>query len=443
MLYQRFISFNQHNRLFNENDKILLAVSGGIDSMSMMHLFSKVGNTCIVAHCNFQLRGSESDGDEIFVKEQAHKLGFPFFSTTFDTKEYASANKVSIQMAARELRYSWFRELCKINECAVIAVAHNRDDALETFFINLGRGTGIKGLTSIQPHNEGIIRPLLYATRKDIEKYAEAKNIPHREDSSNKSDKYLRNYLRHKIIPSFEEVFPNFRDTIAGNISKLCDISELYDHSMNQLIPKIFRRENKLSYININALLTSPAPKTILFEILSEFGFTPPIITEIYDACFAMSGKQFYSPSYKLIKDREHFILSQLDNTQPGRIYIDENTPSICYPIQIEFSVFDHPENFEIERNKNIAQIDYDKVTFPLILRKWNPGDYFTPLGMKGLKKLSDFFIDQKFSLIDKENAWLLTSGPEIIWIIGHRIDDRFKLTPSTRRIIQFNYTPR
>jgi tRNA(Ile)-lysidine synthase len=442
MLYQKFKSFNQNNRLFSDNDKILLAVSGGIDSMAMMYLFSKTGVNCLVAHCNFRLRGSESDGDEAFVKEQAQNLGLPLFCINFDTKEYAEEHKISIQMAARELRYNWFRDLCKKNQCNFIAVAHNRDDVLETFFINLGRGTGIKGLTSIQPKNEEIIRPLLFASRQDIVKYTEEKKIPFREDSSNKSDKYLRNYIRHNIIPAFEEVLPNFRNTIAEDISKLCDLSKLYDYSMNHLIPGIFKRENQLAYINISTLLTSPAPKTILFEILSEFGFTPPSISEIYDACFAIPGKQFYSASYKLIKDRDQFILTQLDTSQSGRSYIDENTPSIKNPVPLEFSVFEKNDTFEINKNRLIAQLDYNKVTFPLILRKWNTGDYFIPLGMKGLKKLSDFFIDQKLSLIDKENAWLLTSGPEIIWIVGQRIDNRYKITAATTHILQINYNP-
>jgi tRNA(Ile)-lysidine synthase len=442
-LYKSFNSFNSHNKLFSENDKILLAVSGGIDSMAMMHLFSKKGNTCIVAHCNFQLRGTESDEDMLFVEEQAQKLGFQFFSNTFDTKGYSEKNKLSIQMAARELRYNWFRELCKANHCNLIAVAHNKDDVIETFFINLGRGTGIKGLTSIQPFNDGIIRPLLFASRKDIKSYIEEEQIPYREDSSNKSDKYLRNYLRNKIIPSLEEVFPNLRDTLTGNIAKLCDLHELYHYSMNSLIPGVFRRENKLAYININALLVSPAPKTILFEILSEFGFPPPIITEIYDACFSIPGKQFYSTSFKLVKDREQFILSPLDKIQTGKIYIDEQIPVINYPVHLEFKSFDMPEDLQIVKDKNLALLDFSKVDFPIILRKWNPGDYFMPLGMNGLKKLSDFFIDRKLSLIDKENVWLLTSGPDIIWIIGQRIDERFKITQSTSRILQITYTPK
>jgi tRNA(Ile)-lysidine synthase len=298
-------------------------------------------------------------------------------------------------------------------------------------------------LTSIKPKNEEIIRPLLFASRAEIETFAGEYKIPFREDSSNKSNKYLRNYIRHKILPSFEDIFPNFRETLTENIAKLTDLANIYDYSMNLLIPEIFTRDKKLAYINIPALLANPAPRTILFEILSEFGFTPPSIAEIFDSCNSTSGKQFYSASYKLIKDRDVFIVSHLESSINGRTYIDENIPVVNSPLTLEFEVIEKTKDFEIINNRNIALLDYDKITFPIILRKWIPGDYFIPLGMKGIKKLSDFFIDQKMSLIDKENAWILTSGPDIFWIIGKRLDNRFKITPETKRILQITYIPK
>jgi tRNA(Ile)-lysidine synthase len=432
-LYRKFNYFVNHNRLFSDNHKILLAVSGGIDSMAMMHLFSRTANNCIVAHCNFQLRGAESNEDELFVEEQAGKLGFGFYTRCFDTKAYAERNKLSIQMAARELRYNWFRELCKTHNCHYVAVAHNRDDVLETFMINLGRGTGIKGLTSIKPINDDIVRPLLFASRKEIEHYIDEKQIPYREDSSNSSDKYLRNFIRHKILPLMEVAFPNIRETLSGNISKLNDLAELYDYSTDKLIPALFTKENKLAYIHIEKLLSSPAPKTLLYEILSEFGFSPQMVQEIYEACFSIPGKHFYSAGYKLVKDRDYFIISPIDTTAPVRLYIEQDTEYITQPINLKIEFFNKPSDFIIEKDPKVALLDADKVAFPIILRKWANGDYFIPLGMNGFKKLSDFFIDRKLSIIDKENTWLLT------WIIGMRIDDRFKVFPATERILKIS----
>lgn len=442
MLYRDFLSFNRHNHLFSENDKIILAVSGGIDSMTLLWLFAKTSLNCVVAHCNFSLRGEESDGDEAFVKQKAEEYGFPCFCQKFDTTGYAESNKISIQMAARELRYNWFRQLKKETQSSFIAVAHNRDDALETFFINLGRGTGIKGLISIQPKSEDIIRPLLYATRAQITAHSEKYQILFREDSSNKSDKYTRNFIRHKIIPSFEELYPAFRDTAAANIDKLNDISQLYDYSLKELIPKVFSRGKSESVINIQSLLKCPAPKTILFEILNEFGFTSPSIAEIFESCQSISGKQFFSTTHSLIKDRDTFIIVKTEKPGSEKFYIDDFNAPLTFPVQLEFLRSAKDENFEIIKDAHIAFLDFEKIEAPVILRKWQTGDYFIPLGMKGMKKVSDFFIDQKMSLVEKNNTWLLTSGKEVMWIVGSRIDNRFKVTEQTKEVLKIIYRP-
>ncbi|HEY4784801.1 MAG TPA: tRNA lysidine(34) synthetase TilS [Bacteroidales bacterium] len=419
--------------------KFLLAVSGGIDSMVMMHLFYRLKSSCAVVHCNFQLRGEESDGDEAFVREQASKLYYKAFVTRFETEEYALENHLSIQMAARELRYTWFEKLLKVHQFDFISVAHNRDDAIETFFINLARGSGIAGLTGMRPTNGNVIRPLLSASRAEIEQYANENGITFREDSSNASDKYLRNYIRHQLIPDFEEAFPHFRETMAQNLEKLNDAYSFYKQAVNDEIDKITRLNEKLLFIDIPQLLTTPASKTVLFEILKNYGFSPATVDEIFNVTRAISGKQFVSATHKLVKDRDCFIVSELENEGNIRYYVDESTKAIENPIHLTLEILDKTMDFLIEKRPTLAFLDYDKLEFPLMLRKWQPGDYFAPLGMNGMKKLSDFFIDQKLSLIDKQNTWLLLSGNHIVWVIGKRIDDRFKVTETTQRILKIS----
>jgi len=419
------------------NNKILLAVSGGIDSMVMMYLFSHLKVNCAIAHCNFQLRSNESDDDEAFVREHASKLYFKIFVTRFETEEYAIENHLSIQMAARELRYTWFEKLTKVHQFDYIAVAHTRDDAIETFFINLGRGSGIAGLTGIRPISDKVVRPLLFTSRSDIEKYSKDNQIPFREDSSNASDKYLRNYIRHNIIPGFEEVFPHFRESMAQNLDKLNDAYSLYQQALTDEVSAIIRHDGDHLHIDIQTLLKSKAPKTVLFEILKNYGFSSSTVEEIFSVTHAISGKHFTSSSHKLVKDRECFIVSKLVSDGNLRHYIEEGTVNMEHPVPLSFEIIEKTAEFTIEKDSSSAFLDYNKIEFPLILRKWQSGDYFIPLGMSGMKKLSDFFVDLKLSIIDKENAWLLTSGNRIVWIVGKRIDDRFKITENTAKILR------
>jgi tRNA(Ile)-lysidine synthase len=308
---------------------------------------------------------------------------------------------------------------------------------METFFINLGRGSGIAGLTGIRPVTGNIIRPLLFASRSDIEKFSKENNIPFREDSSNTSDKYLRNYIRHKIIPGFEEVFPHFRESMAQNLERLNDAYLLYQNQLQSITSEVVRDDGELSYIDIPKLLQTSAPKTVLFEILKNYGFSSATVEEIYLTVNAISGKQFMSATHKIVKDRDCFIISMLKDEGLERFYIEEGTSFVQEPIPLTFEILNKTTDFEIEKKPSMAFLDFDKLEFPLILRKWQSGDYFVPLGMTGLKKLSDFFIDQKLSLIEKENIWLLTSGNHIVWIVGKRIDDRFKVSPDTQKVLK------
>ena len=441
MLFQKLKSFVGEHHLFTNDDKVLLTVSGGIDSMVMMRLFHRMGMNCSVAHCNFQLRGEESDGDEAFVREKAKDLNFPVFVTRFETTEYADENQLSVQMAARELRYTWFEKLAKVHHFHWIAVAHNRDDSMETFFINLGRGSGISGLTGISAVSGNIIRPLLFASRKEIVGYAENNVVKFREDSSNLSDKYLRNYIRHQVIPEFEEVFPKFRDTLFQTIGKLSDANEIYRFAIQGLTSSMVSSIGKMVEISIPLLKEAPAPKTVLYELLKNYGFTSMVIDDIFHSINGISGKKFFSPTHVLVKDREKLIVSVNQEDEPSKYYLEKDILSIAQPIRLEFEDINRTSNFRITKDKNLAFLDYEKLSFPLILRKWQVGDYFIPLGMSGMKKISDFFVDQKLSLIDKQNTWILTSGDRIVWIVGHRIDDRFKLTDSSIRIVKVSLT--
>jgi tRNA(Ile)-lysidine synthase len=435
MLFEKFKSFINEKKLLPANNRVLLAVSGGIDSSVMMHLFYRLGIYCEVAHCNFQLRGNESDGDEAFVREIAARYEFPLFITRFETLEYASENKLSIQMAARELRYTWFRKLAQAHHIEKIAIAHNRDDAMETFFINLGRGRGSAGLTGMRTITDHIVRPLLFASRTEIEQYSRDNDINFREDSSNAEDKYMRNYIRHKILPAFEEIIPHFRDLLTRNMDRLNDAHILYRYALDHIIPSLVSEEKDILYIDIPKLELTPCPKTVLFEILKKYDFLASSIDEIYELFHASAGKQFFSNTHKLIKDRNRFIVSKITTETNTKFYIEDGTASMDFPIPLQFDMIQRPDNFAIDKDPSIAQLDYDKLSFPLILRKWQHGDYFTPLGMNGLKKISDFFIDMKLSLIEKENTWLLLSGNQIVWIIGKRIDNRFKVTDTTQKI--------
>jgi tRNA(Ile)-lysidine synthase len=340
-------------------------------------------------------------------------------------------------MAARELRYTWFEKLAKVHHFQWIAVAHNRDDSMETFFINLGRGSGISGLTGISAVSGNIIRPLLFASRNEIAEYAEKNVVKFREDSSNSSDKYLRNYIRHQVIPEFEEVFPKFRETLFQTIGKLSDANEIYRFALQGLTSAMVTSAGKLVEISIPLLKAAPAPKTILYELLKNYGFTSAVIDDIFHSTGSISGKKFFSSTHVVVKDRDKLIVSVTQDVETSRYYIEKDISGITFPIELKFEVIDRTSGFSISRDACHAFLDYDKLSFPLILRKWQQGDYFIPLGMKGMKKISDFFVDQKLSLIDKQNTWILTSADQIVWIAGHRIDDRFKLTDSSGRILK------
>jgi len=435
-MIDRFKSFIRENHLIRKSDKILLTVSGGIDSVVMLDLFIKTGYSCGIAHCNFGLRGAESDEDEDFVRHIAYQYGIRFFYKRFNTEEYAEDQSISIQMAARKLRYDWFEKIRREQSFDFIATAHNQDDVLETFFINLSRGSGIRGLTGIKVISGRIIRPMLFAPRNMIEEYAQENSISYREDSSNASDKYIRNKIRHKILPLFEVINPSFRAVLIETIQKLRDAESIYTDEINLRRNEIVSEKDEIITISLDRLRDLPQHKTYLFEFLSEYHFTPKQIAYIDESVNAASGKQFFSTTHRLVKDRSKMIITPIGDEEYRKFYIPEGTGQIFEPVHLEFIIIDKTPGFRIPSEPNIACLDYDLLSFPLLIRKWQSGDYFRPLGMKHRKKLSDFLVDQKISIVDKENLWLLLNNEDIVWVINQRIDERYKITPGTKQIL-------
>lgn len=439
-MLSRFQNFISDNLLFDKKDKLLLAVSGGIDSVVMMNIFSASGFDFDIAHCNFKLRGNESDQDELFVKELAKEKGIKFFVNNFNTIEFARKNKLSIQMAARQLRYDWFESLIDQKEYSYYASAHHLDDQIETFFINLLRGTGISGLHGINAKQGKLIRPLLFAKRSDIETYAKLNKIDFREDSSNKKTDYLRNNIRHNLIPVLEKTNPDFVNTMEQNIHRFSQAEQIYRNEIETKRKKIVQENNKEVKISITQLERLNPIETYLYEILLPYGFSFANSLDIFNSLKSESGRIFISNSHVLIRDRQYLLIRKTQNHLDkyyNEYTINQSDTSISKPLDLEFNKYERNSNFTFSKDKGIASLDYNRLTFPLKIRKWKKGDYFYPLGMKNKKLLSNFYIDNKFSLFEKEDSWLLTSDDEIVWIIGHRIDERFKIYESSKTVFQ------
>lgn len=416
---------------FLQEAKILIAVSGGLDSMVLLDLISKTNIEFGVAHCNFQLRGDESDEDEDFVKSYCKKNYVPGFFQKFDTKQFVEDKKVSIQVAARKLRYEWFNELLETKNYDFIATAHHLDDQLETFLINFSRGTGLDGLTGIPSQNDKIIRPLLIFSRVEIETFASENQLKWREDSSNASDKYVRNRVRHHVVPILKELNPSFLDSFENTIQHLNQAQSLVDDASRIVYRKVVKDIDNQKIINLNELLQLSNYQAYLYQWLSPFGFLA--WQDINDLVKAQSGKQIFSEHFRLLKDRETLIIEPKTDRISDEYFIKESQSELNFPLKLTFC---NVSDITISDSKTIF-VDADALKFPLKLRKWQEGDYFYPFGMSGKKKLSKFFKDEKFSIIDKENAWLLCSENQIVWLVGKRLDDRFKVNENTQTIIK------
>lgn len=417
------------------SQKLLLATSGGIDSMVLADLFLKNGLNFAIAHCNFNLRGTESNQDQQFVEQYCLKNNIPFFTTSFNTQKFAEDYQLSIQLAARKLRYEYFYELIKESHFDFVATAHHLDDSIETFFINLSRGTGIDGLTGIPMQNDKIIRPLLDFSRKDIENYASDNKLSWREDSSNTSDYYLRNKIRHHLTPILRELNPSFALSFQQTLKHLKQAQSLRDDASKIVYKKIVEDEADFKKINLKELKILPNYKAYLYHWLQPLGFTA--WEDIYNLVDAKTGKQIFSENHQLLKNRDFLIIAPKTKHTDEKFIIERHTSEVNFNIKLLFCKVSKPF---FSTNKTIF-VDDEKLRYPLTLRRWKTGDIFHPLGMNGKsKKVSKFFKDEKLSRIEKENTWLLCSNDdEIIWIIGKRADERFKINHTTKNILQID----
>lgn len=438
MIRKEFEAFVNEQRLFSKNDRILLALSGGVDSVVLAELLLELGYTFSVAHCNFHLRAEESNRDADFVIKWAERNGVELFVQDFDTYGYMQEKGISLEMAARELRYSWFENIMQENQFDYLLTAHHADDSAETFFINLLRGTGIAGLHGILPKNGNIIRPLLFATRKSILDYAELKNIQFVEDSTNSETKFLRNKIRHRVIPMLKEISPDFDSIIRKNIERLRDTETIFRSAIEKVKDEIIIREKENIKISIAELQRLHPIGIYLYEILSDYGFNESVVNNVSMVLDAESGKRFYSKTHCLLKDREYLLIYPIDKDEKETNYsIDVEITSIIEPFKAKIEVLKELNFISVPKKANVAMLDMDLLNFPLELRHWKQGDSFVPFGMKKKKKLSDFFTANKYSLLDKERQWLLCSGNEIVWVVGKRIDDRFKISNSTKSVLK------
>ena len=435
--FQRYID---ENRLVSHDDRILLTVSGGVDSMVMLSLFTRCGYSVGVAHCNFQLRGAESDEDEVLVEEEAAKYGVPFYNKRFETAAEMERTGESMEMAARRLRYAWFDRLSREHGYTAVAIAHHADDSIETFFINLLRGTGLRGLTGISTQVGKIIRPLLFASRREILEYAVQNRIPFREDSSNRSTKYLRNKIRLGLIPRIREINPKFTSLMSRNLARLTDAQLFINHGIERIRGEAVTSEAGIDTIRLDRIDPAFPQGFVIYELLSSgYGFKGDVIDSL---CHALeqgaTGRRFYAREHVACIDRGRIVVAPVApddaclTTVPKGALRSYCGNSVLY---YEYCDIDTIKNFGVP--EHIAQIDADRLQFPLTLRRWQEGDWFVPFGMTGRKKVSDFLVDAKVSVAEKQRQFVLVSGGEIAWLVGRRIDDRYRLTPETENVLR------
>ena len=449
-MLDQFQAYINRYHLIAEGDKLILALSGGIDSMVLADLLQKAKVEFVAAHCNFHLRGEESDGDDWFVRKFAEKRGIQCFVKHFETEKYAAKYGISIEMAARDLRYSWFEQLRRQLGYDKIAVAHHADDQAETFFINLLRGAGLRGLKGMQPQNGVIIRPLLWASREQIRKYAVENHIVWREDHTNVESVYLRNRIRNQLLPVFDELQPGARQGLYKSLEHLASENELYRALLKEKLEQIVERDGDVQRLPYSKLVKAKVPEPVegpidssfsfqlLFEWLRDYGFNTDQCHFIYEAIGTGVGNQYSSSTHRVVLGRDDLQLFEIKEDTNDEVTIQIGEEEILSPVHLCFSKLDKTANFFIDKVPEVAQLDFDKLHFPLTLRHWRHGDRFYPLGMKGSKLLSDFFVDQKFTEWQKQNVWLLTScDDDILWVVGHRIDDRYKVTAETKTVFR------
>ena len=422
MIEKKIAQYIDNERLFPINARIIVALSGGADSVALLRILHTLGYDCEAAHCNFHLRGTESDRDEMFVRKLCKTMKTPLHTIDFATEQYAIEKKISIEMAARELRYQWFAEIKEKTKADVIAVAHHQDDSVETVLLNLIRGTGINGLLGIRPKNGDIVRPLLCISRKEITDYLQNAGQEYMTDSTNLQDEYTRNKIRLNLLPLMQEINPLVKEHIIDTSNYLNDVNRIYNKGIEEGKQRVIEKGN----IRIVPLLKEPSPEALLFEILYPLGFNAAQTKNILTMLEGQTGKQFISKDgWRVVKNRELLLIDKKEK--------QENPPFCLIKEEKEYT-----KDFIIPREKHIACFDTDKLIGEINLRKWQTGDIFIPFGMKGKKKVSDYLTDRKFSIIQKENQWVLCCGDKIIWIVGERTDNRFRIDEKTKKVTVF-----
>lgn len=438
-MLDKFLQFIERNQLCSSRDSTLLAVSGGIDSTVMLYLFREAGFKVAVAHANFQLRGAESEGDQQFVTTVCKTFNIQLYTRSFKTEEYAWQRSLSIQMAARELRYAWFRELAQAHNYTRIATAHQFDDTMETILLNLTRGAGLDGLSGIPVKSGILIRPMMFASRRQVEKYADMHGIVWREDASNQTDNYQRNYIRHHVIPHLRELNPSLDETWRSGCERV-NFEIGIVHNASERWKAEFVREQQGRIVMAKAALNDyPGNPAMLWRYIRNFGFNFDQAADIQRASDGQPGKRFYSSTHQLVIDREQVLIVDRKNEWSELKLVALNEPYYLGPWVL--TIVDVPENVPSDYHRsldaNSVVLDASKISLPLLWRKWKPGDYFYPLGLGHRKKLSDLFVDEKLSVVDKDLVTVIESAGEIIWVPGHRADDRFKITSNTMKRIE------
>ncbi len=435
-MLDRLHKYNTENGLFRKEDKLLVTVSGGVDSVALCHLLRAYEARFVIAHCNFGLRGKESDEDELFVEELAEEMEVNIHIKKFDTKAYAKKSGISTQMAARELRYQWFSELASQKEYRYIVTAHHQNDLVETVLLNLIRGTGIAGLHGIKAKSGNLLRPLLFASKEDILQYAQENKLQWREDSSNESNQYQRNLLRLDVIPLLKKINPNLSTTFLQSVEKISAAENIFNNYIEGCKIDFLTQKENYSVLEYGFLKEETEPRLILFELLRPFGFNYIQAAEILESLYGDAGKKFISSSHVLVKDRTQLIITRKkEESESSEIRIEENMETIFLPWTEETITLQITTGFEKTQDTGKAFLDFEKLKFPLLARPWRAGDSFHPFGMKGKKKVSDFLNDLKVPLNLKENVTVLLSGNDIVWVAGYRIDERYKASEDKKTL--------
>jgi tRNA(Ile)-lysidine synthetase, N-terminal domain/tRNA(Ile)-lysidine synthetase, C-terminal domain len=426
--------------LLPEGARVIVALSGGADSVTLMDILHRLDYYCIGAHVNFHLRGEESDRDAAFSHQLCRDLGVPFYKTDLYAAEYAEQEGLSVEMAARDLRYNWFEELRKEQGAVAVAVAHHRDDSVETVLLNLIRGTGIRGLTGIKPRNGNVVRPLLCCDKEAILEYVEQRGLTFVTDRSNLLNEYRRNKIRLEVLPLLESIQPSVRDSIARTMDHLGETEILYEQAIDEAKERLCQGSRNGTSdlplnISLSALEQEKAPQSVLYELLSEYGFGRADVQSIWKNRWGTSGRLYFSHTHRLVFDRDCLLISELPSQENTEYPLEETQTVITEPIGMKCCFVKPGKDYKISTSKSMAFLDADKLLFPLTIRHPKKGDNFIPFGMRGRKLISDYCIDCKMTAIEKEDLWLLCSGKDVVWVIGERIDNRFRVDDMTKRV--------